>query len=306
MSSLPAAQPAPRLSLRIARAFALFAVICAAFVPLSAQTPDQFANLATQVADAVVASHEERILLAPVQGCVLDSQLCAAADAALRDELNKRIQKVQMAGREQILPFLRPSCLLQIDAYNEWVLQRLIEKTPSRLLITENLKWQPDGYKVVCEVTDIRKHKGLGAYSANISFSAPDSNKSALIFREPDSPVALVVERTLQDMPFIAGKGRLKFNPANEGHPMPHPRCVECSEGRPLPTSEPEEDLVLLYTVTDNGTVEGIVVVHPIDPQPTAEMIKSVAHWQFKPAVGPDGTPFATREIMLQSFFTYR
>jgi hypothetical protein len=280
-------------------AVALFALICGALLPLKAQNPDQFADVAAQVTSVVAASHQERILLAPLQGCLLDPPACAALDTALRSALNVQIPKVQLAGPEQILPLVRSSKLLAVDAYNGWVLQSLITRTPSKILITEHLAWSADGYDVVCEVMDTGKHKVLGTFSETISLPAPDTKP--VIFKDPDTGVALVVERADQNRGWPTGVGIVFLPPGTENH-SPHPMCVDCPMSGLRPSGAwpkgAKDDLLLLYSVTENGTVEDIDVVRATDPELTAGIVKAMAHWQFRPAVGPDGKPFATRRFM--------
>jgi len=282
-------------------AVALFGLICGVLLPLKPQSPDQFADLAAQVANAVAAAHQDRILLAPLQGCLLDPQLCTTLDTRLRSELNMRIPKIQLAGPEQILPLMRSSGLLRVDAYNEWVLQRLIERTPSKILVTENLRWKSDGYEATSEVIDTRKHTGLGTFGADVDFSAPDTNRGPVIFKDPDTGVALVVDRADPGPGWATGTGIVLLPPGTENH-GPHPMCVDCSMLGLQPSGAwpkgSKDDLLLLYTVTENGTVEGISVVRATDPALTDGIVKAMAHWRFKPAVGPDGKPFAVRRFM--------
>ena len=239
-------------------------------------------------------THQTRILLAPLQGCLLDTSGCEALDAELRVKINMQIPKAELAGFKEMLPVVRSAGLLQVDAYNEWVLQRSVERTPSRILVTENLVWKVDGYEVKSQVTDVRKHKEVGAFGASIGFSTPNTDKKAVIFKDPDTGVALVVEKQFPDR-----KGFMKL-PVGTANHLPHPACVTCAVPPLLPDTPftvSQDDLVILYSVTETGAVEHIDVIHQ-PPMSTAAMVKAMQHWQFDPAVGDDGKPFATRELI--------
>lgn len=277
------------------RTLVVLVFICSVCPALHAQNLEQFSTLAGQVANAVTMTHEVRILLAPLQGCLLDPSLCEELDTELRGIIRIQIPKAELAGPKEMLPVVRSAGLLQVDAYNEWVLQRLVERTPSRILITEDLVWKPDGYEVKSQVTDARKHKGLGVFGANVSFAEPNPDKNPVIFKDPDSGVALVVEKQFPDR-----KGFIKL-PAGAPNRRPHPACVECTIP-PLPPSSPpipsQGDLVMLYNVTETGAVEHIDAVQAQDQGMKAAMVKAMQRWQFTPAVGDDGKPFATRELL--------
>jgi hypothetical protein len=267
--------------------------MCSACPPLNAQSQQEFSTVAGQVTDVVVMTHQVRILLAPLQGCLLDRSVCEALDAELRVKINAKIPKAELAGFTEMLPVVRSAGLLQVDAYNEWVLQRLVERTPSRVLVTENLVWKTDGYDLKLEVIDVRKHKGLGEFGVNVNFSTPSPDKKAVIFKDPDTGVALVVEKQFPDT-----RGFIKL-PVGTTNRLPHPACLECA----IPPLYPDaplnfsDHLVILYSVTDTGAVEHIDVVRPV-PASTASMVTSMQHWQFAPAVGDDGKPFATRVLL--------
>ena len=52
---------------------------------------------------------------------------------------------------------------------------------------------------------------------------------------------------------------------------------------------------MLLVTVTEQGKAESIVVLSGFDDGINRRTVEQIKTWTFKPAIGPDGKPFAVR-----------
>jgi len=51
----------------------------------------------------------------------------------------------------------------------------------------------------------------------------------------------------------------------------------------------------MMMTVTEQGVPEQVGVIDGLEDGLTGQAVEAVRNWQFKPAIGKDGKPFATR-----------
>src|SRR5664280_1258511 len=67
-------------------------------------------------------------------------------------------------------------------------------------------------------------------------------------------------------------------------------------------TPLPEGTVSLSATVNEQGKVDSVVIVHPMNPELNAAAIAAVSHWKFRPAT-KDGTPITT-QVSVDVVFT--
>ena len=90
----------------------------------------------------------------------------------------------------------------------------------------------------------------------------------------------------------------------SEGYILPIPRnypVVDYPKGLPTP-SHIEGTVSLSATVNEQGKVDSVVMVHPMNPELNAAAIAAVSHWKFRPAT-KDGTPI-TKQVSVDVVFT--
>jgi TonB family protein len=261
-------------------------LVCGASIPLRshAQTsPNEagISKLAKRTAERVAKTQAHHVLVITVQGCLLDPDLCGSLDQKLRVELQMAIPGVQLLTRRDVVPLLPKYGLLPVDAYTSAV-EATAPDLGAEIMVTEALDAIEGGYQVNVTVMDLTKHKNLDEFRANLN--QPTLYSGPLIFREPTDGPALVVPARVQDAHNIV-KGLF-------------PSCEKCPE--PQFTNEARAKkiaglVLLVVTITDQGTAEHIAVIRGLGSGLTESAIRAVRGWRFRPAVGPDGKPFATR-----------
>lgn len=90
----------------------------------------------------------------------------------------------------------------------------------------------------------------------------------------------------------------------SEGYILPIPGnypVVDYPKGFPIP-SRIEGTVSLSATVNEQGKVDSVVMVHPMNPELNAAAIAAVSHWKFRPAT-KDGTPITT-QVSVDVVFT--
>jgi TonB family protein len=261
-------------------------LVCGASIPLQshAQTSPNEAGinkLATRTAERVAKTQAHHVLVMNVQGCLLDPDLCGSLDQKLRLELQMVIPGLQLLTRRDVLPLLAKHRLLPVDAYTGAV-EATAQDLGAEVMVTETLGAIEGGYQAIITVVDLAKHKNLDVFRANLN--QPTLYSGPLIFREPADGPALVVPARMQDAHNIV-KGLF-------------PSCEKCPEPQFTPEARAKkiEGIVLLMvTITEQGTAEQIAVVRALNGGLTESAVASVRGWRFRPAAGPDGKPFATR-----------
>ncbi len=263
--------------------------LCGFTFPALAQTPPEIESLAAHTAERVAKSRQQHVLVAGLQECQLEARLCAAFEASLRAELEKIVPGIRFVKRENVIKILEGRGFLALDASFPDVLKAVASSAGADILVTDTLEWHRDGYELVSEVFDAVQHKKPEQFRAKIADPVPDSGGEPLVFLDPDSGVSLMIPR-----------GKPSRAPV-----VVYPSCDRC----PNPPYTPEARaqgiqgrVLLLGTVTAQGTVEHVGVIDGLDESLTAQAVESVLQWRYKPAVGKDGKPFATRIQMEVTF----
>jgi TonB family protein len=258
------------------------AVLLGFSVSAFGQTPPEIESLASRTADRIAKSRQQHVLVASLQECQLDLQLCAAFEASLRADLEKVVPGIHFVKRENVINILEGRGFLALDAFFPEVLKAVASSAGADVLVTDTLEWQRDGFVLICEVFDAAQHKKPEQFRAKIPGNLPDADGEPLVFTDPESGVAVIIPR-----------GKPPRAPIVE-----YPSCEKCPN--PPYTQEAQEQRIqgrvqLLATVTAQGTVERVGVIDGLDEGLTVQAVDGVQLWHYKPAKGKDGKPFATR-----------
>jgi TonB family protein len=109
------------------------------------------------------------------------------------------------------------------------------------------------------------------------------SDGDPLVFQDPESGVSLIVPKRK-----TSGFRVFRF-----------PECEKCLMPAYLPTpSEFPQSVALLMTVTEQGTIQQIVVANSTGARATEKTLAAVQSWHFKPAIDSSGNPFAARILI--------
>ncbi len=263
------------------------AALCAAALsvfPLAAfaQTPPEIETLAARTAERVAKTHRDHLFVASLQECKLDADLCAAFEASLNGKLEKMVPGAHFVKRESVVNILEGRGFIPIDAYLPDVAKAVAASAGADILVTDTLLWQRDGYEFTSEVFDVAQNKKIEQFRARVPRPASDTSEEPLVFTDPQSKVSLIVPRDRQARP-----------PA-----VVPAACLNCPAVSYTPEARADGiqgRVLLLVTVTERGTTENIGVVDGLDGGLTDQALEAVQAWRFKPAVGKDGKPFATR-----------
>ncbi|PYU30903.1 MAG: hypothetical protein DMG28_17095 [Acidobacteria bacterium] len=249
-------------------------------LPLGAQASPNIEKLAALTAERVAKTHAQHVLTTTLQGCLLNTQVCAVLDAALLTALERVASSAQLVSREQAASLLKKHGFLALDAYNDLALRVVAAEAGAEVLVTEDLRWKPDAYELMTRVFDAAHGKELREFKVSVARSAPDSDDQPVIFKDVESGASLFIPKR------------------KESHPRYFPACEKC----PAPAYTPEARtrglqgmVTMLVTITEQGVADHIVVVKSFDDAITRQAVKTVQGWKFKPAIGPDGKPFAVR-----------
>jgi len=237
-------------------------------------------ELAGRTVALVAKGHFRHVLVLTVQGCLLDTSICGSLDQIIRAELQMAIPGIQLLTRTDVMPLLSKHGLLPIDGYTSAV-EPAAADLGAEVMVTESLIGIQGGYEVSVAVTDLTKRWKLDELKTKLKGAAADSSVEPLIFRQPADSPALVVSKMR--------------NPARKNE---FPSCYYCPEPpfTNLARAQRIQGVVLLVvTVTERGTAQQISVVRGLGGGLTDSAVQTVRGWHFKPAVGPDGKPFATR-----------
>jgi TonB family protein len=271
-------------SVKIALSYGVLcaAVLCGFSVPISGQTPPEIQSLATRTADRVAKTHQQHIFVAGLQGCHLDDEICTLYETSLRAELEKMIPGVRFIERANIINILEGRGFLALDAYFPDVLKAAAKQAGADILVTDTLQWQSDGYDLVSEAYDGVRGKKLDQFRVKIARTQTDSGEEPLVFTDPASGASLIISRGNQARSSV----------------VEYPKCVRCPNPSYTPVARANRiqgHVVLMATVTEKGEAVSIGVVDGLDDGLTGQAVEAVRTWQFKPAIGKDEKPIATR-----------
>jgi TonB family protein len=257
-------------------------LVVVSLLPLQGQTQTpEVQNLARKAAEKIKDTGAQHILIAAASTCMLKPDLCDAADSTLRMDLSTNIEGVQFLGKDDAVPFLTRHGLLPIDAYNNGALERVAPDVGAQLVVSEGLNWESDGYEASIRVWDSGKQRAIETLRAKIA-GVKHEFEVPMVFKDPTSGVGLIIGNDPQHKPRI-----FRF-----------PMCVRCPEPRypqELSPKRVEGIVVLLATITEQGTAQNISVLQSPNDLFTTASVEAVRGWQFKPAIGNDELPFAAR-----------
>ncbi len=258
------------------------AALCALSLPAFAQTPAEIETLASRTAERVAKTHQQHIFVAGLQGCQLDTEVCTLFEESLHATLEKMVPGVHFVKRESVINILEGRGFIALDAYIPEVLKAVATSAGADILETDSLQWQSDGYELNSEVYDPVQRKKLEQFRAKIARPVPDSGGEPLVFKDPESGASVIIFR-----------GRQSRSPAIE-----NPTCDRCPN--PSYTPEARADrlqgrVLVVATITEQGVAEHIGVIDGLEDGLTDQALEAVRSWHFKPAIGKDGKPFATR-----------
>jgi TonB family protein len=266
------------LSSGVLCAFAL----CLFCLPVSGQTPAEIATLATRTAERVAKTHQLHLFVAGLQECRLDPEVCTLFEMSLRADLEKIIPGVRFIKRESVINILEGRGFIALDAYFPDVLKAVATSAGADILVTGTLQWQSDGYEMTSEVYDAVQGKKLEQFRAMIPRAVPDSGGEPLVFKDPESGASMIIPRGKQPRTPLVG----------------YPACEKCPDAPYTPEARSNRiqgRVLLLLTVTEQGATDQIGVIDGLGDGLTEQALQAVQSWHFKPAIGKDGKPFATR-----------
>jgi TonB family protein len=263
----------------------IIALWCICSLPLKADTTTGITGLATRSAERVAKTHKQHVLVTTVDHCILDSEVCGSLDVATRIALEKLIPGVQLLSRGDLAKSLVRRGFLPVDSFNADVLQELASEGGADILVTESLRWERDRYELSSEIVDTIKRRTIDEFKIKVPRSTPESDEEPLLFRAgPEDSFAVI----------IAKSDRTNFPVFR------YPACATCFVPATRSWTQArvrhlQGDVVLLATITEQGVVTDIAVVKSIDEASSRRAVEAVRTWRFKPAIGVDGNPFATR-----------
>ena len=258
------------------------AALCVFPLPAFAQTPAEIEMLATRTAERVAKTHQQHIFVADLQGCQLNTEVCASFEASLRGAVEKMVPGVHFAKRENVINILEGRGFIAIDAYFPDVLKAVATSAGSDILVTDTLEWQSDGNELTSEVFDAVQGKKLEQFRAKVARPVSDSGEEPLVFKDPESGVAMIIPR-----------GKQPRTPLVES-----PVCDRCLNPPYTPQALADRirgRVLLMATITEQGATEHIGVIEGLADGLTDQALEAARSWHFKPAIGKDGKPFATR-----------
>jgi hypothetical protein len=245
--------------------------------PAGAQLPPDTEKLASDTAELVAKANVQRVLAAPLQGCLLDMQACTAFDTALHSKLKNVILGTGWIAREKVPSLLKNHGLLPLDAYSGLGLRAVASEAGAELLVTEDLRRNSaNALELVMQIFDAAHRKELGEFKA--SFSLSDADDRPMVFKDPETGVSLVIDK---------------------GNPYWR-EFISCLMCPPVYLPDRRDTAIhglvdVLVTVTERGAVDQIVVVKTFDEGITSELLRKLQGWKFRPAVDREGKPFAVR-----------
>jgi TonB family protein len=262
-------------------------VLCAAAscmfsIPAFGQAPAEIESLANRTAERVAKTHQQHILIAGLQGCQLDLEVCTAFEASLHSTLEKRVPGVHFVKRENVINILVGRGFIALDAYIPDVLNAVATSAGADILVTDTLEWQSDGYELASEIYDAVQGKKLEQSRVKIAHPVTDSGGEPLVFKDAESGASVIIFRGKQPrLPLVE-----------------YPQCDSC----PNPSYTPEARahriqgrVLMLATVSEQGIADHLGIIDGLEDGLTDQALEAVRSWHFKPAIGKDGRPFATR-----------
>jgi TonB family protein len=258
------------------------AALCLFPLPVSGQTPAEIQTISNRTAERVAKTHQLHLFVAGLQECRLAPEVCSMFESSIRSDLEKIIPGVRFIKRESVINILEGRGFIALDAYFPDVLKAVATSAGADILVTETLQWQSDGYELTSEVYDAVQGKKLEQFRATIPRPVPESGGEPLVFKDPESGASMIIPR-----------GKQPRSPS-----VIYPVCDKCPDAPYTPEARSNRiqgRVLLLLTVTEQGTVDQVGVIDGLGEGLTEQALEAVQSWHFKPAIGKDGKPFATR-----------
>lgn len=188
---------------------------------------------------------------------------------------------MQFVNPEDVTSLFSKHGFLALDVDNDAVLGAMALEAGADILVTDELGWERDGYKLTSQVLDVGRNKKLAQFQTKIVQAVPDSGGQPLVIRDKDSGVSLLIPR--------GGSFNSSWYPQCD-------KCVAEPNISPQARKDGVEGTVkLLVTVSEQGTTGHIDVVNSLKDGLSEQAGEAVHAWRFRPAVGADGKPFAVR-----------
>jgi TonB family protein len=243
--------------------------------------PTEVQNLARRAAESIKDTNAQRILVSTDASCILDRELCGATDSALRAALSASIPSAQLLGRGEVAPLLGRHGFVPIDAYDGPVLEYLANDLGAQLVVVESLAPEPDGYEIRISVWDVEKRRSRDIFKTKVRGGKQNSEEPVL-FKDENSGVSLIIG----------------YQPDRKRPVFKYPSCVHCPAPdypEAMRVKRLEGIVVLRATITEQGEAQNIAVVRSPYDGFTSLAVDAVRSWRFRPAIGKDELPFASR-----------
>lgn len=241
-------------------------------------------RIASETAKKVAETGLHSILAAPLAGCLAAPELCAELEANLRAELAHSIPEAQFVPRDDAVKHLAAHGFLTVDAYMG-ALDLVASYAGADVVVGEELEWEGHKCRLHTRIVDARRLYVLAEFSDGLPCSAMPGNTKLSAFRDGGevSMIAVVPqsERASADAAAIR-----------------YPSCVSCPNPHYSGFAKEKNiqgSVQLLLTVGEDGTVKNARVMSGIDKGLEQVSLDAVRGWQFTPAIGLDGKPFAAR-----------
>jgi TonB family protein len=249
---------------------------------MSGQDSSEIEHLVAQTSEKVAKERPKRVLLEMQGGCLLDTQLCKTLESNLRVALTKAIPDIEFVDREKVVQELKKKEYLSIDAYDETLVRDLASETGAEIIAIQNLLWQAHAYELTSKIVKVSGNKEIGAFKVKIVRSAQGDDDKPILVKDEESGVTLIVTR----------------GDPSHSHPLYFPACMKCPDPEyPEIARRKRLQGVIAFavTITVQGTAEQISLIKSFDASLISNAIQTIRGWRFRPAIGPDGNPFAAR-----------
>lgn len=242
-------------------------------------------HLADDTVRKIVEVDPQKILIAPLSGCLASPKTCEELDADLRANLQRAAPQMEYISREEALKHLAEYRFLQIDAYMG-ALSVAGAAAGADLVVSEDVEW-PSRNKCVVRATvvDSKRRYGTADLSTEIACSTMIVSEAAATIVDPDTGVSMIIT------------GRAYGTPVHDPGPRlptcihcPNPHYTEYARSRHLQGS-----VKIILTVNDRGMPQDARVVHAIDESLIRVSMEAIKDWVFKPGTDVEGKPIACR-----------
>ena len=261
-----------------------FLTLCVSLGAQQSPVQRQFDKLAEKVVKNVTKTDAVSILTTPLSGCLGEPQFCADFDGVLRTSVQRQIPGAKFIDRDDAVKHLADHGFLSIDAYMG-ALDSVGRDAGAEVVIGENFERNRNTYHLKATITYAKHLYALGESSIDVPCTEATKTKLSLL-KDPESGVFMIVPLPeSSDAPSVESR-------------IAYPSCLSCPDPhytRDAKVRGVQGSVRILFTVTDQGTVENVKVLGAVEEGLAMASIKAVSGWKLKPAAGPDGKPFPAR-----------